>query len=67
MVNATSLNDLPVEPPQTDGRDRYRHNPEGDPEFAEWNQFEKFATDAKPALNQCRLLSKAGMELVPPG
>ena len=33
--------------------------------FAGWNQFDLFITDAKPALNERRLLSRAGLEVVP--
>jgi DeoR/GlpR family transcriptional regulator of sugar metabolism len=36
-------------------------------QFAEWNQFDMFITDAKPALNERRFLSEAGLELVPAG
>jgi len=36
-------------------------------QFAGWDKFDGFITDAKPALNERRLLSKAGVELVPIG
>jgi DeoR family fructose operon transcriptional repressor len=35
--------------------------------FAAWKEFDMFVTDARPARNERRLLTKAGLELVPAG